>query len=732
MSFRAERVFDRVLVVMFENQYRSYILANPFFRRLADQGIELGNYNGVMHPSQTNYIAAVAGELCGVTEDDPPRALLEQRTIVDLLEEAPGHLRWKGYMESFDPAANRWSLTLKPADAGPYYVKHNPFASFNGIVRCERRWEQIDSEAGFFADVLNNDLPEFAWFTPNMWSDGHWLDGTQEESKPRAPKLVDQQARWLSAFFGRLNFPGPKSHLPKGTLVVVTFDESDFEATWTAGQVSTYDGPNQIYTVLLGDMLEPGFREEGYNHYSLLRTNEQNFNLGTLGKNDFNASWFQFLWGREFHWEPAPPSPFTGAGSMAAAGFGGALYVAQVTDPKTITCRTYAEGRWSAPVVLSVVNVASISLASTFTTLVMALRLADGSVVAMTYDDQAGWSLPGEVDPGPVDSLVLQSIAHESALMLVTAGTAGVTSRVWRHRAWCPPTPVPGLGGQLDLALAPLGPSAYLIARPRDGSGLQVATYNTAEFNAIAVASGPYGGPRTTPRSILGQRTRCRWATSCLTPRPRARGNLGSGNSSLGGPWPRRRWTGCCTWYTSGWQTPSCSPRPSRFLDCSPPRIRSRTIPSSEQRQATALAPWRRPTGLPRCRFTEAAAARELLWRWGARVTSSSCWRGLQMAAPSSCGSGSIDAMKGGTDDWTELDRPRDPAHAGEPFVRPPARISLPQIRHLRWTGRHAVQPRPCRHRGGRPSDHAGKGECLLLPVGEPRRRVWSDQRAAV
>jgi Phosphoesterase family len=118
MSFSAERAFDRVLVVMFENQYRSYVLDNPFFRRLARQGIQLDNYNGVMHPSQTNYIAAIAGELCGVTQDDPPRPLLTQRMIVDLLEEA--QLRWKGYMENFDPAAHRWSATLEPADACPY------------------------------------------------------------------------------------------------------------------------------------------------------------------------------------------------------------------------------------------------------------------------------------------------------------------------------------------------------------------------------------------------------------------------------------------------------------------------------------------------------------------------------------------------------------------------------------------------------------------------------------
>ena len=87
------RAFDHVLVIMFENQYRGYVLGNPYMRRLARQGIQLGNYFGVMPPSQTNYIASIAGELCNVTSDDRP-PLLDQRTIVDLIEEAPGRLRW--------------------------------------------------------------------------------------------------------------------------------------------------------------------------------------------------------------------------------------------------------------------------------------------------------------------------------------------------------------------------------------------------------------------------------------------------------------------------------------------------------------------------------------------------------------------------------------------------------------------------------------------------------------
>jgi hypothetical protein len=39
------------------------VLGNPYMRRLARQGIQLGNYFGVMHPSQTNYIASIAGRV---------------------------------------------------------------------------------------------------------------------------------------------------------------------------------------------------------------------------------------------------------------------------------------------------------------------------------------------------------------------------------------------------------------------------------------------------------------------------------------------------------------------------------------------------------------------------------------------------------------------------------------------------------------------------------------------
>ena len=39
------------------------------------------------------------------------------------------------------------------------------------------------------------------------------------------------------------------SNIQEGTLIVITFDEADYDAT---GYDTNYDGPNQIYTVLLG------------------------------------------------------------------------------------------------------------------------------------------------------------------------------------------------------------------------------------------------------------------------------------------------------------------------------------------------------------------------------------------------------------------------------------------------------------------------------------------------
>jgi hypothetical protein len=495
------RAFDHILVIMFENQYRGYVLGNPYMRRLARQGIQLGNYFGVMHPSQTNYVASIAGYLCNVTSDERP-PLLADRTIVDLIEEAPGRIRWKGYMESYVPAATPWKPDFTPQDAYPYFIKHNPFSSFSSIVRSKERWQRIDNEAGLFADLLNGEFPEYAWFTPNIWSDGHWTNGTRVDPRPRAPILVDQIACWLEGLFGRLRFPGPGSHLPPRTLVVVTFDESDFEEDYQPNLASSYDGPNQVYTVLLADCIEPGFEEEGYNHYSLLRTVEQNFGLGHLGKNDAGANWFQFLWGQRFQWGSPQPTPFEILdGPIAAAGYAGALFLACAAPDGTVRVRTRSSDQreWSGEEKLGLDGWGGLAMASTFTELVLVARSAAGHLQCMKYDLQHGWSSTPSPASDPVADVALVSFAHETKIMLALRDASGAVSTRVRgggaDDAWGESTPVPAAESHGTIVLGTLGESVFLIVQSPKDQSMNVVSYNSAAFNTVAVEVNKYGGP---------------------------------------------------------------------------------------------------------------------------------------------------------------------------------------------------------------------------------------------
>ncbi|HEU4889423.1 MAG TPA: alkaline phosphatase family protein, partial [Thermoanaerobaculia bacterium] len=328
----SERAFDHVVIIMFENEYRNYVRENSYMRSLAASGIDMSTYFGVMHPSNTNYVASVAGETCGITEDPnyntleatpappgypmpafPGPTPLTQLTVADRIHQKG--LDWRAYMESYYPidfppqldcvmesdgkTINQVETAKKTIlDYIPYYNAHNPFVRFQSIFGNREQWERIGTIYDFLRDCLNGTLPEYSWITPSVWSDGHWMQGSYADPNHRAPDLIDQLAKWLRTFFSALNFPGPHSRLPRKTLVVVTFDEAEFDLDYqnVNNFGSDYDGPNQIYTVLLGDTIRPGrIDQEGYNHYSLLKTVEKNFGLDSLGKNDAEANWFRFL-----------------------------------------------------------------------------------------------------------------------------------------------------------------------------------------------------------------------------------------------------------------------------------------------------------------------------------------------------------------------------------------------------------------------------------------------------
>jgi phosphatidylinositol-3-phosphatase len=89
-------------------------------------------------------------------------------------------------------------------------------------------------------------------------------------------------ASWLQKNFAT-RFANPQ--FLKETLVVITFDESGKSPG------------NHIFTVLLGDSVIPGSTSsQSMNNVGLLRTVEDEFNLGTLKRLDSSASALQGIW----------------------------------------------------------------------------------------------------------------------------------------------------------------------------------------------------------------------------------------------------------------------------------------------------------------------------------------------------------------------------------------------------------------------------------------------------
>lgn len=283
--------FERIFIVMLENSSRKNVLANPYMNNLRRKGVFLSNSFGVIHPSQPNYIASIAGDLFGFNSDDAgwahrigenPPDYPPITTIVDLLENKG--LTWKAYAEQLlesDKMATelRAPYPQPPADHDSFARKHVPFLSFPTVTSNPDRMANIVHSDQFEEDLANGNLPNYAWYIPDLVNDGHDLTEEQKQADPSDSNRhvnIDNVAVFLQRLLGA----DPLAKFPPETLIVITFDES-----------YPYHADYGIYTVLLGDMLEAGTTvTTPCNHYSLLRTVEDNFGIGNLGRNDAAAT----------------------------------------------------------------------------------------------------------------------------------------------------------------------------------------------------------------------------------------------------------------------------------------------------------------------------------------------------------------------------------------------------------------------------------------------------------
>ncbi|HKK45410.1 MAG TPA: alkaline phosphatase family protein [Balneolaceae bacterium] len=253
---------DHVVIVIEENHGFDQLIDNPdapYINGLANEGLLFTNSHGVAHPSQPNYIALFSGSVQGVENDrclegDTP--YLTPNLGHELLENG---YTFAGYSETM-PENGFTGCGEGESDysnGSPLYArKHNPWVDWQGNSRTGLP-DSTNLTLKEFPDDFSK-LPTVAFVMPNEDNDMH--NGPDSLTIKRGDKWLkdnlDSYVQWA------------KSH---NSLFILTFDEDNF----------TED--NRIPTIFVGPMVKNGKYQGHVNHYNVLRTIEQIYNLPNAG-----------------------------------------------------------------------------------------------------------------------------------------------------------------------------------------------------------------------------------------------------------------------------------------------------------------------------------------------------------------------------------------------------------------------------------------------------------------
>jgi phosphatidylinositol-3-phosphatase len=248
--------YNHVVVIVMENHSLEQVLGSPeapYLNSLAAANGLATGYSDVSHPSLPNYLALTGGSTFGISSDCTD-CFLGAPSIADRLEAAGK--TWKAYQEGMPSPCFVGS-------SGRYAQKHDPFIYFNDIRNDPNRCGRIVPYTQMVGDFNGGSAPNFAFITPDLCNDTHdcalsvgdgWLSR-------EVPKIMSSSA-----------FSGSRS------LLVITFDEGE-------------NGSELVMTVFAGSGVKAGYRSSaGYDHYSLLRTIEDNWGLAPLAGGDGGAS----------------------------------------------------------------------------------------------------------------------------------------------------------------------------------------------------------------------------------------------------------------------------------------------------------------------------------------------------------------------------------------------------------------------------------------------------------
>jgi len=242
---------DHIVIVIEENKSYKQIIGNqeaPYINQLAIEGALFTNSFAITHPSQPNYLALFSGSTYGVQDNRCPVSLSGENLASQLQSR---ELSFAIYSESM-PSVGFDGCS---SENNYYERKHNPAVN----------WQDNNASpevnmpfANFPIDYTN--LPTVSMVVPNQINDMHGDDQNHSD-------LISHGDSWL------------KSNLvsyvqwakTNNSLLIITWDEDDGSNN------------NHIPTIFIGPMVKPGQYTSRIDHYNVLRTIIDMYELSSIG-----------------------------------------------------------------------------------------------------------------------------------------------------------------------------------------------------------------------------------------------------------------------------------------------------------------------------------------------------------------------------------------------------------------------------------------------------------------
>jgi phospholipase C len=272
--------FQHVWVIMMENTGYSHLIGNsnaPWINFAAATYGLATNYTGVSHPSQPNYIAATSGSTHGVVNDND--VTIDVPNIVDQIE-ASGR-SWKGYMQSYFAGGNTNKLASSAGNQ-LYERKHNPFVSYLDVQSSPARMANLVDFSQLGTDLTSGNAPDYSWISPDQCNDMHGRGAPASDpcSFARENDLIAAGDAFLSSTVGMIM---SSSAWTGNSVIFVTWDESDFPFGDVSGCCDAVPGGGHVVTLAISHSDHSARTSSvAYNHYSMLATIQQGWQLGCL------------------------------------------------------------------------------------------------------------------------------------------------------------------------------------------------------------------------------------------------------------------------------------------------------------------------------------------------------------------------------------------------------------------------------------------------------------------